>query len=249
MLFESFVHLPRVSSRRERAIWSQGVRSWSDFLRARKIRGFSGNSKELCDWRIRDSMSRLESGDVSFFANAFPKSENWRLYDSFKDGACFLDIETDGYYGGVTVVGVSDGSSSSVFVRGFNLERYLVERELSKYDIILTFNGSSFDIPVLERYFNMRFSLPHIDLRFVCQKVGLSGGLKAIERALGISRESAVCDFSGADAVMLWRFWKETGDRKYLELLVEYNEEDCANLKPLADFAIPKLWSKVRWNC
>jgi len=48
------------------------------------------------------------------------------------------------------------------------------------------------------------------------------------------------------EAVYLWHQFKSTGNKKYLDLLVKYNEEDIVNLKPLAEYAIPELWNKIR---
>jgi len=188
----------------------------------------------------------LRNDNASFFTNTLPFSDQWRLYDQFKDEAVYLDIETNGYYSGITVVGLSDGVDAKTLVRGFNLDRSLLKKELEKYKLIVTFNGASFDLPVIQRYFNIRPNVPHVDLRFVCQKIGYVGGLKSIEKQLGISRRPEVDGFSGGDAVYLWEMWKSTGDRDYLNKLVWYNEEDILNLRPLAEKMIPKLWSKVR---
>lgn len=88
--------------------------------------------------------------------------------------------------------------------------------------------------------------MPHIDLRGVCSRVGLIGGLKAIEQQLNIKRPDSIRYVTGNDAAELWRCWKATGDRDFLDMLVTYNEEDIVNLKPIADFAIKKLWGQIR---
>ena len=75
----------------------------------------------------------------------------------------------------------------------------------------------------------------HIDLRFAAAQAGLVGGLKHIEKAIGIERPHGLSGVSGSDAVYLWNMWKSTGEREYLEKLVLYNEEDIINLKPLAE--------------
>ena len=170
----------------------------------------------------------------------------WRLYDEFKGEAVYLDIETNGYYSGITVVGLSDGVDAKTFVRGFNLDRSLIAKELEKYRLVVTFNGASFDLPVIRRFFNLNISLPHVYLRFVCQKAGITGGLKMIEKQFGIRRRAEVEGISGEDAVYLWEMWKSTGNRDYLEKLVMYNEEDILNLRPLAEKVVPLLWSKVK---
>ena len=128
-----------------------------------------------------------------------------------------------------------------------NLDKDVLKKELQKHKLIVTFNGLSFDIPVLKRYFgNIIPDIPHIDLRHVCSKIGLKGGLKTIEEIMGIKRPALLRNYNGDDAVMLWDMYHATGKRKYLNLLVEYNEEDIINLKPIADFAIKELWKKIK---
>ncbi|OYT48153.1 hypothetical protein B6U83_04000 [Thermoplasmatales archaeon ex4484_36] len=66
------------------------------------------------------------------------------------------------------------------------------------------------------------------------RKTGLKGGLKAVERALGIEREVEVADVNGEVAVRLWRLWERERSRGALKLLLKYNKEDVKNLEPLA---------------
>lgn len=246
MLKESFVWLPKVRNQTERKWWLQGIRSWDDFQAKSKIAGLSSARKDAYDWHVKTAREKIKQEDAEYFAKAFRLGDHWRLFDQFGDQAVFLDIETDGYYGGVTVVGLSDGDESKTMVRGFNLDKHLFLKELEKYKLLITFNGASFDVPVLERYFGCKIEHPHIDLRFVCQKVGLAGGLKSIEKELQIKRRKEVANFTGEDAVYLWQMWKSTGDKDYLDKLVWYNEEDVFNLKPLAKKVIPELWAQIK---
>ncbi len=244
MLESSFVVLPGVRERSEQNLWKNGVRSWNDFLSSSSVKGISPVRKEHFDGHILDCQRSLKAQDALFFAKKLRFSDQWRLYNEFKDEAVFLDIETNGYYGGVTVVGMSDGVDAKTMVKGFNLDKKLLMDELSKYKLLVTFNGKSFDVPVLERYFGVHIPHAHIDLRFVCQRVGLTGGLKNIERLMNIRRRPEVLGISGQDAVYLWEMWKSTGERDYLNSLVMYNEEDILNLKPIAEKVIPRLWKK-----
>lgn len=244
MLRESFVMLPRVGHRVENNIWSQGLHSWDHFMGAVKVKGLSSARKDSFDWKLQEAKDNLRNGNSSYFSQM---PDQWRLYNEFKDDAVFLDIETNGYYSGITVIGLCDGFDTKTFVRGFNLERSLLVKELSKYKLVVTFNGASFDLPVIDRFFNFRPHIPHIDLRFVCQKLGFTGGLKAIEKQFNIKRRPEVNGLSGEDAVYLWEMWKSSGDRDYLNKLVWYNEEDILNLKPLAEKMIPAMWNKVRY--
>jgi uncharacterized protein YprB with RNaseH-like and TPR domain len=71
--------------------------------------------------------------------------------------------------------------------------------------------------------------------------VGLNGGLKEVENKLGIRRNKIVEGLYGGDALALWRIYKNTGDEYYLNLLIEYNEEDIINLKRIASVVVDTL--------
>lgn len=58
---------------------------------------------------------------------------------------------------------------------------------------------------------------------------------------MGIERDRRVEYMTGQDAVYLWRLWEREGKRNALDLLMEYNMEDCKNLKALAGFAYDSL--------
>jgi uncharacterized protein YprB with RNaseH-like and TPR domain len=55
----------------------------------------------------------------------------------------------------------------------------------------------------------------------------LYGGLKVVERVLGIPRRTDGLD--GADAMRLWEEWRR-GDGRSLRKLLRYNEDDVVNL-------------------
>ncbi len=248
MLRESFIFLPRVSFVKERRIWEQGIKDWTDFLNAERIKGFSKEGREKAENCITHVRKWFYDDEVSQLSLAIPQQEHWRLYNDYKDEAVFLDIETEGYYGNITVVGLFDGENTKTFVRGINLDRRLVQQELQKHKLIITYNGSSFDLPVIKRYFQINPAVPHIDLRGVCSRIGLTGGLKAIEHQLGIKRPESIKYVNGNDAANLWHCWKATGDRDFLDMLVTYNEEDIVNLKLIAELAVKKLWQQTRFK-
>ncbi|OYT32767.1 exonuclease [Candidatus Woesearchaeota archaeon] len=246
MLEQSFIFLPKVGERTEKKIWSTGIKNWTDFITTKKIKGLTQARKEALEWNIKHAKKAKKEENIRYFHYYFPQKEHWRLWNEYKDEALFLDIETNGYYGGITVVGLYDRIETKSLVRGFNLHRRILQKEIAKYKMIVTFNGRSFDIPVLKKYFNIDFEMPHIDLRFVCQRLGYTGGLKKIEEKLGIKREKEIQGMTGEDAVTLWHLWRKTGDKEHLEKIVKYNEEDIVNLLPLAKQVIPLLWKKTR---
>ena len=69
--------------------------------------------------------------------------------------------------------------------------------------------------------------------------MGLRGGLKKIEKKLGIIRETE--GLNGYDAVKLWKKWVEEKDKSALKKLIIYNKEDVVNLKKIMDYVIIKL--------
>lgn len=244
MIKNSFIFLDRVGRTTEHRIWQSGIKHWNDFINEKTIRGIGLKRKPHYDRQLKQASRALHEYDSSHFHSILPNSEMWRLYNHFKDDAVYLDIETTGYHGDITVLGLYDGSQTMMFVRNRNLDKYMVKKALNNYKILLTFNGGSFDLPVIKKYFgDIIPKIPHIDLRHVCSKVGLNGGLKRIEKLLKIKRDDDVADVTGEDAVYLWRKYKITGDEQYLDMLCKYNEEDIVNLEPLAKQSIEQLKS------
>jgi len=246
MIKNSFIFLDKISNASEKKLWQQNILHWDDFISAKSIQGIGNARKILYNQQITVAHKALENDDALFLSKLFPKAEHWRLYNLFKDEACYLDIETSGYYGDITVVGIYDGKETKTMVKGRNLDAHVLGKLLRQYKMIISFNGSSFDLPVINRYYpNTIPDILHIDLRHVLAKLGFSGGLKKIEKQLGIKRAEEVCGINGSDAVYLWNMYKATGKEHYLELLVKYNEEDIINLKPLAEFAYTEMKKKV----
>ncbi len=77
-----------------------------------------------------------------------------------------------------------------------------------------------------------RLDHAHIDLRYVLRSLGYSGGLKSCEHQLGLDRGNLE-GVDGFFAVLLWKEFEQTGDRKVLETLLAYNIEDVVNLETL----------------
>ena len=82
--------------------------------------------------------------------------------------------------------------------------------------------------------------MAHIDLRYVLKQIGLSGGLKRCEQALGLDRGDAA-GLDGMFAVLLWHEYDTTGDPAALETLLAYNAADAVNLELLMVHAFNTL--------
>ena len=245
MIRSTFSFLPGIDDRVENNLRLQGIKDWNGFLNSRFIKGLSPKRKYFYDRQIVEMKKAIAGGDASTLAQKIPLDEHWKLYDHFKEEAVFLDIETTGLgeLDQVTVVGLFDGFATKTMVQGVNLDAAAIAGEMKNYKMYVTFNGSVFDVPFIEKQFPGTLpKLPHFDLRFACKKVGLTGGLKEIEKKLGISRDNPLVQrMHGGDAVTLWRMYKATGDEHYLKLLIDYNEEDIVNLKTIADVVYSRL--------
>ncbi len=101
--------------------------------------------------------------------------------------------------------------------------------------MVVTFNGSQFDLPFLRAVFP-DITLPpvHIDLRWLTRKLGYNGGLKKVEADHGLRRPSEVALMSGFDATILWSKYLR-GDGSALDLLIRYNTQDVVNLKAIME--------------
>jgi uncharacterized protein YprB with RNaseH-like and TPR domain len=234
MLKRTFIHLPGVGHRTEAHFWRQGRGTWEDFLQAEGISGLSRERVQRLQDQVRESLEQV--ANASYFAARLHPGEHWRLFRHFRQRAAYLDIETTGtFWPGltVTVVGLYDGSGMRQFVHGYNLQEF--PRALEGLDLIVTFNGTQFDLPVLKAYFP-ELTLPpvHVDLRFLLARLGFRGGLKKIEPRFGITRPDEVNGMDGYMAVILWDRYQR-GDRTALDLLLKYNREDVVNLEVLME--------------
>jgi uncharacterized protein YprB with RNaseH-like and TPR domain len=237
MLEKTFVHVQGIGYQTERRLWEQGADSWQAFLAdPAAFRVPKARVPILVD-TISQSPLALARGDFAFFRERLASRDHWRAFRDFPGRVIYLDIETDGGtdFDNVTVVGVHDGERLHQYVRGENLLDF--PEAMDDVALIVTFFGGGFDIPVLRNAFpRVRFDQLHLDLCPSLRRLGFSGGLKSIERQVGIERSRETSGLSGWDAVRLWREWRY-GSREALELLLRYNGEDVLNMAPLADLA------------
>ncbi len=243
MLEHTFIHISGIGPKTERLLWNRGIRTWKDFLDHKKP-VFSLDRDAVIRRELEISLENRH--DLLFFVNSLPPSDLWRVYESFQDRAVFLDIETSGGYQGldeITVIGLYDGQKVQTFVNGLNLDDF--EQALAPFPLVITFNGSCFDLPYLKRWFR-HIDLPpaHIDLRFVLRKLGLRGGLKSIEEQVGLLRDPAVAGLDGFDAVLLWNDY-QWGDESALERLILYNTMDIVQLKPLMELGAREMKKRL----
>ncbi len=244
MIEHTFQILPSVGAKKEKALWESEILSWDDFLSADSIDCVKPALKERSDPIVMQAAELLKEDDSFALADLIPKSEHWRMFDHFKDDAAYLDIETDGLSRDalVTVVTVHRKNQTYTLTEGFDLDSESLSKALEGSKILVTYNGSCFDVPVLRNSFpEVDFDIPQYDLRFASRKVGYKGGLKPLEIELGIHRSEDILDVDGAMAVHLWHQWKRNGDDDALNILQEYNRADTVNLEYIAGVIYGKL--------
>ena len=153
----------------------------------------------------------------------------------------YLDIETDGLSaegGCITVIGVAlqdpaRAEMEVVQLVGHDADAVNLNDALSGVGLLYTYNGSRFDLPFIRTVLGVDLAAKgnHRDLMYSCWKCGLYGGLKAVEKQLGIAR--ATEGVNGFEAVRLWNRYVYSGDLEALDLLMRYNAEDVLNLAVL----------------
>lgn len=241
MLTNTYIHIPYVGYITEKKIWSAGIKDWSSF---------DIDKLNLPDFRKKHikkfvdlSIDCLDKRNHSFFSSLLPKNEHWRCLNDFK--IAYLDIETTGLdkvHDDITLIGVYDGHSVKSFVRGKDFVGF--KDYIAKFPMIVTFNGSVFDLPFISHKFGIKFNQLHLDLRFALRRLGYSGGLKRIEKVFGLQRSEETTSLDGYEAVRLW-YRYVNGDDSALDLLKRYNEEDVIGLKILAKRAYEMLRKRL----
>ncbi len=161
----------------------------------------------------------------------------------------YLDTETTGFAGAGTVaflVGVGSFAEDGFTVRQYLMrdypeERFLLralEEELAQFDVICSFNGRSFDVPLLRDRFLMNrmnpdcLDKPHIDLLHMARRVWKlrlkQCSLGRLEEAvLGIAREG---DIPGAQVPQRFFDYLKTGQFDLLRDVIDHNAQDIASL-------------------
>jgi uncharacterized protein YprB with RNaseH-like and TPR domain len=140
----------------------------------------------------------------------------------------YLDIETS-YYGEITIVGIYRHPYDLVQIVLPEISADAVLEALDGTEELLTYWGHRFDLPVLKGNLgiDLRREFETTDLADLCHRCGLYGGLKSVERELGIPRVTE--GVTGEDAMRLWHEWT-LGSEESLKRLLKYNEEDVVNL-------------------
>ncbi|MBU0943456.1 MAG: ribonuclease H-like domain-containing protein [Proteobacteria bacterium] len=230
MLTHTFVHLPGIGKKTEEVLWQAGIQRWNQWQTTPPVKLPNSSLPEL-NRLLQHSAEELQKGPA-FFSSRLPANEQWRLFSHFRQQTAYLDIETTGLgpQAEITTITLYDGRRIRCYINGRNLDDFA--RDIWDYEILVTYNGRGFDIPVIERCFRIKLSQAHIDLRFILAKLGFTGGLKGCEKQLGIER-GELDGVNGSFAVLLWQDYKNSNNERALETLLSYNIEDTVNLERL----------------
>jgi hypothetical protein len=251
VLERSFVMLPGIGLRTERNLWKQGISDWAAFGNAREIRGISKKRLEVLR-ACADRIGSLEAeGRLRELGDLLPSGERWRLLRDWDDRYAAIDVEVVRKEHDVVPVVVSllrgEGTCRS-FIRGDDLTWKNIASALYGADFIVTFNGSSFDLPILlANGFPVGGRL-QIDLRRYAPRAGLPGGLKRIESEIGIKRPREMEFATSEQVAYLWRLWEERGSKNALDLMIRYNRNDVTSLVKLAGSIYERLSVRTSIN-
>ncbi len=230
MLEHCFIHLPSIGEKTENRLWESGIKTIDDFVKY-PPKFIEGKKRERI-LNLINSVDDIE--DPHNFYDTLSSKEQWRIFKRFQKTTVYIDIETtglDSYYSEITTIALYDGENIKHYVNGENLEEF--KKDIFNYKVIVSYNGKTFDVPFIEKFFNIEIPHCHLDLRYILSSLGYSGGLKSCEKQLGISRGDDLDGVDGYMAVLLWNQYKQRKDKKYLETLLAYNIEDVLNLEYL----------------
>ncbi len=234
MLKHTFQHIHGVGEKTEKRLWAEGVTTWEAFLDRHRTLSLPQWQRELGCVELEASLQALERRDAQYFSARLSPALQWRLYSEFNQRIAYLDIETtggsNGSTPGITVIGLHDGEVPRVYVQGRDLASFV--RDIEEFTLLVTYNGKSFDLPVIRQELGVPLMQAHIDLRYALAALGYKGGLKKIERAVGLEREGPLALLDGWCAIWLWQYHCQ-GVPGALETLLRYNLEDVVHLPAL----------------
>lgn len=170
---------------------------------------------------------------------------------------CFLDIETTGLsrkYNHIYLIGLIyfDERKDNWYLTQFFANHTDEEEDLlnkfnsfiEKFNLIITYNGDSFDLPFIKHRFNkynIDSNLLNLDSFDIYRKVRVESPyidiknlkLKTIEESLGIFRED---EYSGKDCINFYYQYMSRGDFLLKEKILKHNYDDLYYLVDILDF-------------
>ena len=242
MLKNTFLHIPSVGEKLECLLWRNNIIQWEDYFQLYNKVKLPYHIHRNLEIFLDKSIDALNSNNSAFFERFMPSKELWRIYSEFMNNAAFLDIESAGEGGRqefITVISIYNGKEVKSYIKGINLDSF--PKDICTYSLIITYNGKLFDIPfILHTFKELQLTSAHIDLRPILFRLQMRGGLKNIEKQLGINRPKYLRRIDGYHAILLWEKFQK-GDSRALNALLHYNQQDTANLHFLMHYSYNKL--------
>ena len=237
LLHQSFLHFPGIGPHRAARLAECGIREWEDLLglTVSDRLPFPAALLPALQETARENIEADRTGNLAFFIRSLNCGDRWRLLHDNWNRCTFLDIETSGLERAseITVISCWNGKEEKLFVSGENLEEF--PDYILSVPLLVTFNGATFDLPVICGYFNLpEIPVPHVDMRWVCHRCELDGGLKAIERQLGLTRPDDLTETNGQEAIELWSRWSQDGIAEARTKLLRYCAADTIALQHVA---------------
>lgn len=170
------------------------------------------------------------------------------------ENALFLDTETTGLAGGTGTYAFLVGLGvftpthfvvKQLLMRDYNEELallYLLEQELQQKDTVISFNGKTFDLPLLQTRFTIsrlgflgasgkkQVDLLHMSRRLWKHKLESCSLGSLEEHILGVERMD---DIPGYEIPQRYFEFLQTGDGHYLQKIVEHNFIDIVSMATL----------------
>jgi uncharacterized protein YprB with RNaseH-like and TPR domain len=251
LLKNTFLHLSGITAEMEHQLWNRGIVDWDSLRNNLIVLKEIGDRRFFPDeilWELDQSEIALNQQNAHFFWSRIPYYSAWRIYTVMREKFYGLDIETTGlsYPHKVTCICLFDGMEIFQFTRTRNLDDFIDFWEDKDDAILLTYNGTKFDLPFINQSLHWKNPYPHLDLMHVLHKMGIKGGLKGSEVKLGISRDENLKGIDGFQAVQLWNQYVETDISDYLDLLVAYNQEDTINLHKILQIISEKKREEIQ---
>jgi len=263
LLEKTYSHINRISLKKEESLWQEGITNWESTLSNINYYAMPKSIRDTLKRELPRTIRHYNNKNYNYFLDRLEKFHKYRVYPFIESKTLFLDIETTGVKPAddhITVIGCYDGKEIRVFIYGENENEFL--DYIKKFSLVVTFNGSCFDMPFLDRYFDREFNIHQVDLRFLLKDLGYTGGLKKIEVDIGLSRGDDMTGVTGYTAVLLWKYYKRTRDRRALNTLIHYNILDTINLEYLlrmayneyakkfgCDLLEEKILPKIEYEC
>jgi uncharacterized protein len=239
MIDGAFLHFKGIGKKTRENLFRLGIIDWSTAEEFMSKIPFQESKRNNLFNEITENKNALNRNDIAFFVNKFHPEDKWRILAHYFEQASYFDIETDGVYNRITTIALYHKGKLYNFTKNINLDEFLDLLEDVK--LIVSFNGSSFDVPVVVQNFRIQsFPVPHLDLRWICYHEGIRGGLKQIERNLSIKRPTELEGVDGLEAIQLWYRWSEYNDKEALARLIKYCSADVLSLVKLTEKILSK---------